>query len=110
MKELPPRRDYEAVACRACQGAGRRGILACNACGATGIEQTAMSMSQHVSHRHSDEIHNLRGEIERLRAEVQQCAVEMEEAANLIAPNFPRAATLFTKAAERARATLANEK
>ncbi len=40
-------------------------------------------------------------------AELQQCALEMDEAANLIAPNFPRAASLFVKAAERARNTIA---
>ena len=47
--------------------------------------------------------HEAAAEIERLRAELRQCAVEMDEAANLIAPNFPRAATLFTTAAQRVR-------
>lgn len=42
-----------------------------------------------------------------LLAEVKQLALECEEAANLIAPNFPRAAQLFTAAATRARAVAA---
>lgn len=40
-----------------------------------------------------------------MAAEIKQCAAELEEAANIIRPTLPSLASIYDRAAERARAT-----
>jgi hypothetical protein len=45
----------------------------------------------------------LKAENERLRSALSQAAAELAEAANILRPNLPRAATIFETAAKRPR-------